>query len=69
VTDRPESRRFLGFAWGEEVRPARSVGGLPLPAGQFGPVDRAWFAAVLHPLRSWRRARRRRRLGPYDIEE
>ena len=66
-----EERRVLGFPVGPDPsrrRPmstARPGGG---PGGIIGPVDRAFFRAMVHPLRSFRRWRRHRRLGPYDVE-
>jgi hypothetical protein len=42
---------------------------LGVPAGWFGPVDRDWFRSLAHPVRGYRRWLRRRRLGPYAVDE
>ena len=65
-----EQRHVLGFPVGPDPsrrRPRSTAlpgGG---PGGIIGPVDTAFFRAVVHPLRSFRRWRRHRRLGPYDV--
>ena len=48
-----EPQRMMGF-------PVDSIG--PTPA------DIEWFRSWLHPIRMYQRWRRRRRLGPYDVE-
>lgn len=69
----PEERqRLLGFprgpdpygAGGDESR--RIMG---MPTDWVGPVDVEWFRTVLHPVRSIRRWRRRRQLGPFLVDE
>jgi hypothetical protein len=42
---------------------------LGVPAGWFGPVDRDWFRSLAHPVRGYKRWLRRRRLGPYAVDE
>ena len=58
-----EPRRVLGFPVGGQRDPTSAV---PWPVG---PVDRRWLGSLVHPLRALRAWRRRRRLGPYDVEE
>jgi hypothetical protein len=48
-----EPQRVMGY-------PVDSVG--PTPA------DVEWFLSFLHPIRTYKRWLRRRRLGPYDLE-
>jgi hypothetical protein len=59
--DPEEQRRVLGFPVGSEASGR--------PSWTFGPVDRAFTRALVHPLRSFRRWRRHRCLGPYDVED
>jgi hypothetical protein len=59
--DPEEQRRVLGFPVGPDASGR--------PSWTIGPVDRAFFRALVHPLRSLRRWRRHRRLGPYDVED
>ncbi|HMK99261.1 MAG TPA: hypothetical protein VK428_03650 [Acidimicrobiales bacterium] len=67
-----ERRHVLGFRAGPNAN-RRRPRSLARPGGGsnwiYGPVDRAFFRAVVHPLRSFRRWRRHRRLGPYDVED
>jgi hypothetical protein len=51
---------------GEE--PQRVLG---FPIGSFGPspADREWLLSLAHPIRTYQRWVRRRRLGPYATDE
>jgi len=49
---------------GEE--PQRVMG---IPVGWFGPVNHDAAQPLLHPIRAYRRWRRRRRLGPYAADD
>jgi hypothetical protein len=40
-----------------------------MPMDWFGPVDVEWFRTMLHPVRSVRRWKRRRHLGPFVADE
>ena len=78
--DRYEPNRVLGIPWttdphrrqGEEPRhrqgeePQRVMG---FPVDWFGAVDRDWVRSLAHPVRGYRRWLRRRRLGPYALDE
>lgn len=66
-----ERRRVLGFPLG--AGPYRRSGSEPqrilgMPIDLVGPVDVQWFRSLFHPLRSWRRWTKRRRLGPYALD-
>lgn len=63
--------RALGFTFDGaprrlEEEPKRVLG---VPVDQWGPVDVEWLRSMLHPLRSVKRWRRRRRAGPFLDEE
>jgi hypothetical protein len=70
--DKYEPNRVLGIPWtrdpnarqGEE--PQRVMG---FPVDWFGRVDTDWLAPLAHPVRGYRRWLRRRRLGPYAVDE
>jgi hypothetical protein len=72
ANDRYEPNRVLGIPWtkdpharqGEE--PQRVMG---FPVDWFGPVDLDGVQSLAHPIRAYRRWLRRRRLGPYAIDE
>lgn len=49
---------------GEE--PQRVMG---FPVDLFGLVDRDWLGSLAHPVRVYRRWARRRRLGPYAVDD
>ncbi len=70
--DPEEQRHVLGFPVGSDPS-GRRPGSTALPGGGpggiIGPVDGAFFKALVHPLRSFRRWRLHRRLGPYDVED
>ena len=71
-TEPEEQRHVLGFPVGPDPssRRPRSTARPPGGAGwALGPVDSAFFHGLVHPLRSFRRWRRYRRLGPYDVED
>ena len=42
---------------------------LGVPASWIGPVDRDWLRSLAHPVRSYKRWLRHRRLGPYALDE
>ncbi len=69
----PEERqRFLGFPrgpdpYGESGEQSPRLMGMPMD--WFGPVDVEWFRTMLHPVRSVRRWKRRRHLGPFVADE
>jgi len=70
--DQHEPNRVLGIPWrpdpharqGEE--PQRVMG---FPVDWFGFIDRGWMRSIAHPIRGYQRWLRRRRLGPYAIDE
>ena len=70
--DQYEPNRVLGIPWtrdpnvrqGEE--PQRVMG---FPVDWFGRVDTDWLQSLTHPVRGYRRWLRRRRLGPYAVDE
>jgi hypothetical protein len=77
--DEYEPNRVLGMPWRtgpqarqgvpharQGVEPQRVMG---FPVDWFGAVDRGWFWSMAHPVRAYRRWLRRRRLGPYAIDE
>ena len=72
--DRYEPNRFLGLPVGSPTRarhgeePQRMMG-IPVDWLGPGPDDREWFASMAHPVRTYRRWLRRRRLGPYVADE
>jgi hypothetical protein len=70
--DRYEPNRVLGIpiSRNPDARPdeeAQRVLGIPVDS--FGPVDLDWLRPLAHPIREYRRWARRRRLGPYAIDE
>jgi hypothetical protein len=72
--DRYEPNRFLGLPVGtppharQGEEPQRMMG-IPVAWLGPGPADREWFASMAHPVRTYRRWRRRRRLGPYAADD
>jgi hypothetical protein len=76
--NREEPNRFLGFpiksgsfprrsgSRDTEEEPQRVMG---LPVDWFGPADLDWLQDLAHPVRAYRRWARRRRLGPYDMDD
>jgi len=39
------------------------------PVDWFGSIDRDWAQSLAHPIRGYQRWLRRRRLGPYVVDE
>jgi hypothetical protein len=72
ASDREEPNRVFGMPrqtgpharHGEEEQRVLGV-----PADWFGPVDHDWLRSLAHPVRSYKRWLRRRRLGPYALDE
>jgi hypothetical protein len=72
ASDREEPNRVFGMPrqagpharQGEEQQ--RVLGA---PVDWFGPVDGDWLRSLAHPVRSYKRWLRRRRLGPYAPDE
>ena len=70
--DQYEPNRVLGIPWRPDPRarqgeePQRVMG---FPVDWFGSIDRDWVRSLAHPIRRYRRWLRRRRLGPYAIDE
>jgi hypothetical protein len=70
--DRYEPNRVLGFPIRTDRQakpseePQRVMG---IPVGEFGPVDLDWLRPLAHPILEYRRWARRRRLGPYAVDE
>jgi hypothetical protein len=70
--DRHEPNRFLGFPvrtgpraeWDEE---SQRVMGFPVDG--FGGTDRVQVWPLAHPIRGYKRWLRRRRLGPYAVDD
>lgn len=67
-----EPNRFLGMPQGRNPHgrqgqePQRVMG---IPVEWFGEIGPDRFRGLVHPIREFRRWRRRRRLGPYDIDD
>jgi hypothetical protein len=70
--DRYETNRVLGMPWPPGTRarqgqePQRVMG---FPVDWFGRADVEWFRSIVHPVRTYRRWVRRRRLGPYAVDD
>jgi len=82
--DQYEPNRFLGFPVSSRPRARRDgepqprqgeepqrVMGFPVDRlGEwFGPADGDWLGSLAHPVRGYRRWLRRRRLGPYAVDD
>jgi len=70
--DRYEPNRFLGFPVGTGQRAKRdeeSQRFMGFPVDWFGGADRVQVEPLAHPIRGYRRWLRRRRLGPYAVDE
>lgn len=68
-----EPQRVLGQPiWdiGPHSRPdePQRVMGYPIDSVGPTPADIEWFKSWVHPIRTYKRWVRRRRLGPYDVE-
>jgi hypothetical protein len=65
-----EPQRVAGQPIWDLARPdePQRVMGYPIDSIGPTPADIEWFKAWLHPVRMFKRWRRRRRLGPYDDE-
>jgi hypothetical protein len=65
-----EPQRVAGQPSWDLARPdePQRVMGYPIDSIGPTPADIEWFKAWLHPVRMFKRWRRRRRLGPYDDE-
>jgi hypothetical protein len=75
ASENEESRRVLGFrvdSFGPGARrdeePQHVMG---FPVGSFGPgpAEREQLRSLAHPIRTYKKWLRRRRLGPYAIDE
>jgi hypothetical protein len=71
VSNRPEEpNRGLGMTWARRdpnaPEPQHILG---FPADMFGGVDREFFRSFAHPVKAYRRWSRRRRLGPYAVDD
>ena len=78
--DEYEPNRVLGIPWTRnpnarkdpepqprrDREPQRVMG---FPVDRFGSVDGEWVQSLAHPVRTYRRWLRRRRLGPYATDE
>jgi hypothetical protein len=70
--DHYEPNRVLGLPWRADPQarqgqePQRVMG---FPVDWFAGADRDWFRSMAHPVRSYRRWLRRRRLGPYAVDD
>ena len=70
--DQYEPNRVLGIPWTRDPRarrvqePQRVMG---FPVDWFSGVDTSGLDSLAHPIRACRRWLRRRRLGPYAVED
>ena len=70
--DQHEPNRFLGFPWQPDSPARRSMESqrvMGFPVDWFGSIDRTGFLPLTHPIRQYKRWLRRRRLGPYAVDE
>lgn len=70
--DRHEPNRLLGFPvrTGQPAkRDEESQRVLGFPVDRFGGGDRVQVGPLAHPIRAYKRWLRRRRLGPYAVDE
>jgi hypothetical protein len=76
--DQYEQNRVLGFPWrpdrqarpgepGGQAKESQRVMGFPVDWS--GTIDRDGFLPLAHPIREYKRWLRRRRLGPYAVDE
>ncbi len=65
-----EPERILGMPrrrrWRAGEEPQRALG---MPVDWIAEVDVEFFRSFLHPLKAYRRWDRRRRLGPYALDD
>jgi hypothetical protein len=70
--DQYEPNRVLGIPLKRDpqarrvTEPQRVMG---FPVDWFGAIDLGWTRALAHPIRHYQRWLRRRRLGPYAIDD
>ena len=71
--DKYEPNRVLGVPWTRDPRaprqdrePQRVMG---FPVDWFSGIDLSGLRSLAHPVRGYRRWRRRRRLGPYATDD
>ena len=70
--DQYEPNRVMGIPWTRDPQgrwdyePKRVMG---FPVDWSGEVDLDWVRSLAHPVRGYRRWLRRRRLGPYALDE
>jgi hypothetical protein len=70
--DRYEPNRILGFPAGTGQRVKRdeeSQRVMGFPVDRFAGADRVQVGSLAHPIRGYKRWLRRRRLGPYAVDE
>ena len=70
--DRHEPNRFLGFPVRTGQRAERdeeSQRVMGFPVDGFGGGNRVQIGPLAHPIRGYKRWLRRRRLGPYAVDE
>ena len=70
--DRYEPNRFLGFPVRTGQRAKRdeeSQRFMGFPVDWLGGADRVQMEPLAHPIRGYKRWLRRRRLGPYAVDE
>jgi hypothetical protein len=66
-TRHPNTRQDRELPPRQDREPQRVMG---FPVNWFGPVlDGEWVESLAHPIRTYRRWLRRRRLGPYAIDK
>jgi hypothetical protein len=70
--DEYEPNRVLGIPWPKDQQarqdrePQRVMG---FPVDWFSGIDVDWLRSLAHPVRGYQRWQRRRRFGPYVIDE
>jgi len=69
--DQNEPNRMFGAPMGGSARPQRREPNrvLGFPVDMFASVDTEFFRGMLHPVKSYRRWSRRRRLGAYAVDD
>jgi hypothetical protein len=67
----PHTRQAGQDGQAKQNREPQRVMGFPVDSlsDWFGSVDGQWVDSLAHPVRTYRRWLRRRRLGPYAIDE